>query len=188
MLHQRQSAPAKAALASALGEYFERLSTNYFFADFYLGRQIAGAYCAPSGMRNGSRSLKTTHCRPASSTNACRLLRSAARAQRWRSGRCDPATPIAACARCRLPSVRPANRVHPDEHHRQPVCFQRMSAGNTANEARVQGLSEVFERYVKRRIIAESISLPVGRSAEPLPGGVVEAIAKLEEEGFPISL
>ena len=35
-----------------------------------------------------------------------------------------------------------------------------MSAGNTRNEARVQGLSEVFERYVKNRIIAESISLP----------------------------
>ena len=34
-------APAKAALASALGEYFERLSTNYFFADFYLGQEIA---------------------------------------------------------------------------------------------------------------------------------------------------
>ncbi|MDI4746027.1 DUF4223 family protein, partial [Salmonella enterica subsp. enterica serovar Kentucky] len=30
-----------------------------------------------------------------------------------------------------------------------------MSAGNTRNEARVQGLSEVFERYVKNRIIAE---------------------------------
>lgn len=35
-----------------------------------------------------------------------------------------------------------------------------MSAGNTRNEARVQGLSEVFERYVKNRIIAERISLP----------------------------
>lgn len=31
----------KAALASALGEYFERLSTNYFFADFWLGENIA---------------------------------------------------------------------------------------------------------------------------------------------------
>ena len=35
-----------------------------------------------------------------------------------------------------------------------------MSAGNTKNEARVQGLSEVFERYIKNRIIAEAISLP----------------------------
>ncbi|MCG2879689.1 YcaO-like family protein, partial [Obesumbacterium proteus] len=62
-----------------------------------------------------------------------------------------------------------------------------MSAGNTRNEARVQGLSEVFERYVKNRIIAESISLPeipaevLNRYPE-----VVEAIAKLEQEGFPI--
>ena len=62
-----------------------------------------------------------------------------------------------------------------------------MSAGNTANEARVQGLSEVFERYVKNRIIAESISLPAipDEVLNRYPG-VVEAIAKLEEEGFPI--
>lgn len=33
--------PKKQALASALGEYFERLSTNYFFADFWLGETIA---------------------------------------------------------------------------------------------------------------------------------------------------
>ena len=33
----------KAALASALGEYFERLSTNYFWADFYLGKTIANS-------------------------------------------------------------------------------------------------------------------------------------------------
>ena len=33
----------KAALASALGEFFERLSCNYFFADWYLGRKNAEA-------------------------------------------------------------------------------------------------------------------------------------------------
>ncbi|WP_350609520.1 YcaO-like family protein, partial [Pseudoalteromonas sp. 41-MNA-CIBAN-0057] len=36
-----------------------------------------------------------------------------------------------------------------------------MSAGNTKFEARVQGLSEVFERAIKNRIIAEGISLPI---------------------------
>ena len=36
-----KGASKKAALASALGEYFERLSTNYFFADFYLGEAVA---------------------------------------------------------------------------------------------------------------------------------------------------
>ena len=38
-----KGASRKAALASALGEYFERLSTNYFWADFYLGETIANA-------------------------------------------------------------------------------------------------------------------------------------------------
>ena len=36
-----KGASKKAALASALGEYFERLSTNYFFSDFYLGDKVA---------------------------------------------------------------------------------------------------------------------------------------------------
>ena len=31
----------KACLASALGEFFERLSCNYFFADYYLGEAIS---------------------------------------------------------------------------------------------------------------------------------------------------
>jgi ribosomal protein S12 methylthiotransferase accessory factor len=35
-----------------------------------------------------------------------------------------------------------------------------MAAGNTASEAKVQALSEIFERYVKNKIIAEGICLP----------------------------
>ena len=42
-----------------------------------------------------------------------------------------------------------------------------MSAGNTRTEARTQGLSEVFERHVKNKIIAEAISLP------QIPGEVI---------------
>ncbi|MGL5291581.1 MAG: YcaO-like family protein, partial [Vibrionaceae bacterium] len=36
-----KGATQKAALASALGEYFERLACNYFYADFYLGEAVA---------------------------------------------------------------------------------------------------------------------------------------------------
>ncbi len=62
-----------------------------------------------------------------------------------------------------------------------------MSAGNTRNEARVQGLSEVFERHIKNRIIAESISLPeIPQEVLARYPGVVESIATLEAEGFPI--
>ena len=41
MFTNGKGATRKACLASALGEYFERLSCNYFFADFYLGE----AFC-----------------------------------------------------------------------------------------------------------------------------------------------
>ena len=48
-----KGATKKAALASALGEYFERLSTNYFFADFWLGETIANA-CVPSTIQTAN--------------------------------------------------------------------------------------------------------------------------------------
>jgi ribosomal protein S12 methylthiotransferase accessory factor len=38
-----KGASRKAALASALGEYFERLATQYFFSDYDLGDALAGA-------------------------------------------------------------------------------------------------------------------------------------------------
>ena len=62
-----------------------------------------------------------------------------------------------------------------------------MSAGNTKFEARVQGLSEVFERYVKNKIIAEAISLPeIPKSVMDRYPSIQASISKLEEEGFPI--
>ena len=41
MFTNGKGASHKACLASALGEFFERLSSNYFFADFYLGEDIS---------------------------------------------------------------------------------------------------------------------------------------------------
>jgi hypothetical protein len=35
-----KGATKNAALASALGEYLERISTNYFYSDYYLGEEI----------------------------------------------------------------------------------------------------------------------------------------------------
>ena len=62
-----------------------------------------------------------------------------------------------------------------------------MSAGNSQFEARVQGLSEVFERYVKNKIIAEAISLPlIPQEVMARYPSIQAAIDKLEQEGFPI--
>lgn len=189
MLHQRQRRQQKAALASALGEYFERLSTNYFFADFYLGRQIAeGDFvhypnekwfpipeddALPAGILD-----ERLHAfyDPQQELSASDLVD-------LQSGNADRGV-------CALPFTRQSDQQTvyiPMNIIGNLYVSNGMSAGNTANEARVQGLSEVFERYVKNRIIAESISLPAipDEVLNRYPG-VVEAIAKLEEEGFPI--
>ncbi|MCO7262134.1 30S ribosomal protein S12 methylthiotransferase accessory factor YcaO [Dickeya zeae] len=184
-----KGATRKAALASALGEYFERLSTNYFFADFYLGKHIAeGDFVhypdekwfplpeddsLPEGILD-----ERLHAfyDPEQQLVANDLID-------LQSGNHDRGI-------CALPFTRQSDQQTvyiPMNIIGNLYVSNGMSAGNTRNEARVQGLSEVFERYVKNRIIAESISLP------PIPAevlsrypGVVEAIATLEQEGFPI--
>lgn len=184
-----KGASKKAALASALGEYFERLSTNYFFADFYLGRQIAESDfvhypnekwfpipeddALPAGILD-----ERLHAfyDPQQELSASDLVD-------LQSGNADRGV-------CALPFTRQSDQQTvyiPMNIIGNLYVSNGMSAGNTANEARVQGLSEVFERYVKNRIIAESISLPaIPDDVLNRYPGVVEAIAKLEEEGFPI--
>jgi ribosomal protein S12 methylthiotransferase accessory factor len=49
-----------------------------------------------------------------------------------------------------------------------------MSAGNSQNEARVQALSEIFERHVKNKIISEAISLP------SIPESVLDRFPKIQ--------
>ena len=85
------------------------------------------------------------------------------------------------------PSVRPANGVHPDEYHRQPVCFQRHVRWQHRQRSARAGPVGSVRALCENRIIAESISLPAipDEVLNRYPG-VVEAIAKLEEEGFPI--
>ncbi len=43
MLHQRQGREQESALASALGEFIERLNCNFFYNDQYWGEEIANA-------------------------------------------------------------------------------------------------------------------------------------------------
>ncbi|MFP1758488.1 30S ribosomal protein S12 methylthiotransferase accessory factor YcaO [Lonsdalea quercina] len=179
----------KAALASALGEYFERLSTNYFFADFYLGQTLAhGDFVhypdekwfslpeddtLPDGILderlhafyNPEQELAASDLIDLQSGNAERGI-------------------------CALPFTRQSDlqTVYiPVNIIGNLYVSNGMSAGNSANEARVQGLSEVFERYVKNKIIAEAISLPkIPADVLSRYPGVVEAITTLEQEGFPI--
>ncbi|MGV7961641.1 30S ribosomal protein S12 methylthiotransferase accessory factor YcaO [Photorhabdus tasmaniensis] len=184
-----KGASKKAALASALGEYFERLSTNYFFADFYLGHAIANGDFVhypnekwfalpdddslPEGILDAR--LRQFYD-PENDLCASQLVD-------LQSGNEERGI-------CSLPFTRQS------DHHTVYIPMNiignlyvsnGMSAGNTVNEARVQGLSEVFERYVKNRIIAEGISLPeIPQEVMNRYPGVVEAVNKLQDEGFPL--
>ncbi len=179
----------KAALASALGEYFERLSTNYFFADFYLGEAVANGPFVhypneqwfpipedgelPAGLLD---EYTLEFYDPEAELSADMLID-------LQSGNEERGI-------CALPFVRQDNQQTvyiPMNIVANLYVSNGMSAGNTATEARTQALSEVFERYVKNRVIAEAISLPT------IPAEVVArypdikaAIDALEAEGFPI--
>ncbi|MDI9279181.1 30S ribosomal protein S12 methylthiotransferase accessory factor YcaO [Pantoea sp. EABMAA-21] len=184
-----KGASKKAALASALGEYFERLSTNYFFADFWLGQSIANGDFVhypnekwfpltdddslPAGILDAR--LQKFYD-PEDSLSASDLID-------LQSGNVDRGI-------CGLPFTRQSDQQTvyiPMNIIGNLYVSNGMSAGNTANEARVQGLSEVFERHIKNRIIAESISLPeIPAEVMQRYPGVIEAIERLEAEGFPI--
>lgn len=184
-----KGASKKAALASALGEYFERLSTNYFFADFYLGQEIANGdfvhyptekwfpiedeALLPQGILDD---YLWDYFDPNQELTPELLVD-------LQSGNYDRG--IVA-----MPYVRQSDQETvyiPQSIIANLYVSNGMSAGNTKNEARVQGLSEVFERYVKNRIIAEAISLPeIPKSVMDRYPSIQASIAKLEEEGLPI--
>lgn len=177
-----------AALASALGEFFERLNCNYFFADFYLGEEIANSEFVhyanekwfpfkndqmPKGLMNESlwdfydsnRELRASQLVDTNSGNAQRGI-------------------------CALPYTNVTdNKTYyiPMNIVGNMYVSNGMSAGNTKTEARVQALSEIFERSIKNKILAEGISLPT-IPVEVLNRypKVIEAIAELEANGYPI--
>ena len=178
-----------ACLASALGEFFERLSTNYFWTHFYLGPDIAsrdfvhypqerwfdvpedGSW--PAGLLTPE--LQQLY-NPQGAVEAQSLVD-------FNSGSEDRGI-------CAIPYVR--------ERDGQTVYFpvniignlyvsNGMSAGNTQLEARAQALSEVFERAIKARIISEGICLPdVPEEVIARFPRVARGIAALREAGFGI--
>ena len=184
-----KGASKKAALASALGEYFERLSTNYFWTDFYLGQDIANGdfvhypnekwfpiedeALLPQGILDDR---LFEHFDPNQELTPELLVD-------LQSGNYERG--IVA-----LPYMRQSDQQTvyiPQSIISNLYVSNGMSAGNSQFEARVQGLSEVFERYVKNKIIAEAISLPlIPQEVMARYSSIQAAIDKLEQEGFPI--
>lgn len=184
-----KGASKDAALCSALGEYLERIGNNYFYNDYYLGPEIAEADFVhypdelwfpltdddslPVGLMDEHMlslyeqegELKASHLIDTNSGNKERGI-------------------------CALPFQRQSD----GEKVFIPVNLignlfvsNGMSAGNTPSEARVQCLSEIFERAVKNQIITEEITLPdVPKEVLERYPQILEGIKSLEEKGYPI--
>ncbi len=179
-----KGASRDAALASALGEYFERLACNYFFADFHLGKDIANSdfvhypnekwFTDKQGLMNDA---LWQHYDPEAQIELEDIID-------IQSGNSERGV-------CALPFTRQSDQQTsyiPMNIIGNLYVSNGMSAGNNQTEARTQALSECFERYVKNRIIAEAISLPE-IPAEVLSRfpNVMASINELEKQGFPIT-
>jgi len=180
----------KSCLASALGEYFERLSCNYFFADFYLGERHSqndfvhypnekwfdsSTDTMPEGLMDVS---LWTYFDPENELSPAKLF--------------DINSGTGERGICAAPyhRLRDGQTVYiPINVIANIFVSNGMSAGNTKNEARVQSLSEVFERYVKNKIIAEGICLPeVPQEVINRYPLIKQAITELEGHGYTLKI
>ena len=179
----------ESALASALGEYIERLSNNHFYAGAFWGEDIANAsfvhypnerwfkpgpkdalpselldeYCLK--IYNPDGELRGSHLVDTNSGNTQRGI-------------------------CSLPYVRHSDGqtiYFPTNLIENLFVSNGMSAGNTLAEAQVQCLSEIFERAVKREILEGEIALPdVPSEVLAKYPRILAGIQGLEEQGFPV--
>ncbi|MEE9886758.1 OsmC domain/YcaO domain-containing protein [Acinetobacter nosocomialis] len=184
-----KGATKESALASALGEFIERLNCNFFYNDQFWGEEIANAefvhypdekwfkpgpngelpkeildeYCLE--IYNPDDELLGTHLYDTNSGNIERGI-------------------------CSLPFVRQSDDevvYFPSNLIENLYLSNGMSAGNTLAEAQVQCLSEIFERAVKREILEGEIALPdVPEDVLAKYPSIVAGIKGLEEQGFPV--
>jgi len=184
-----KGATKESALASALGEFIERLNCNFFYNDQYFGETIANAdfvhypnerWFQPGPNDELPEGLLDEYCltiyNPDDELLGSHLIDT-------NSGRRDRGI-------CALPYVRHSDGetvYFPSNLIENLYLSNGMSAGNTLPEAQVQCLSEIFERAVKKYIIEEEIALP-DVPAEVLAKypAIVEGIQALEAQGFPV--
>ncbi|MCH4295084.1 OsmC domain/YcaO domain-containing protein [Shewanella sp. 3B26] len=184
-----KGATKESALCSALGEFIERLSCNFFYNDQYFGEEIANAEFVhypnekwfpleeddslPSGLLDeycldiydNDGELCGSHLVDTNSGNYERGI-------------------------CAIPYTRHSDGetvYFPSNLIENLFLSNGMSAGNNLAEAKVQCLSEIFERAVKRQIIEEEIALPdVPQEVLAKYPSIVAGIEALEAQGFPV--
>ena len=177
----------KSTLASALGEFLERLSTNYFFSDYWLENpnkinDQAWLYYPDEKVfdsKNITDCLTPDLWRFYDQTKELgfnELLsfndsEESVRAIKLRNASNDESVYF------------PMNLLS------NLYASNGLSAGNTSLEAQVQGLSEIFERWVKNKILKENLCLPVipDEVVQGFPA-IVAAVASLKKVGIEVSM
>jgi ribosomal protein S12 methylthiotransferase accessory factor len=184
-----KGATKESALCSALGEYIERMSCNFFYNDFYLGEEIATRKfvhypnekwfeagindALPEGLMD-ERCLQLYD--PDGELRASHLIDT-------NSGQTERGV-------CSLPFTRNSDQktvYFPSNLIENLFLSNGMSAGNNLYEAKVQCLSEIFERAIKRQIIEKEIVLPdVPKEILAKYPTILAGINDLEDKGFPV--
>jgi len=184
-----KGATKESALASALGEYIERLSNNHFYAGSFWGEDIANAdfvhYPNEKWFKSGKKDALPKEILDAYSLaiyNPDKELRG--------SHLIDTNSGNRERGICSLPFKRQSDGetiYFPSNLIENLFASNGMSAGNTLAEAQVQCLSEIFERAVKREILEGEIALPdVPQDVLAKYPGILAGIQGLEEQGFPV--
>ncbi|TLX47400.1 OsmC domain/YcaO domain-containing protein [Pseudoalteromonas phenolica] len=184
-----KGATKESALCSALGEFIERLSCNFFYNDQFFGTEIANAefvhypnekWFKPNEEDELPTEILDEYTReiydPEGELCGSHLIDT-------NSGNVERGI-------CSIPYTRHSDGetvYFPTNLIENLFLSNGMSAGNNLAEAKVQCLSEIFERAVKRQIIEQEIVLPdVPQAVLDKFPGIVEGIQGLEEQGFPV--
>jgi ribosomal protein S12 methylthiotransferase accessory factor len=184
-----KGATKESALCSALGEFIERLNCNFFYNDQFLGEEIANSdfvhypnekWFKPGADDELPKGILDDYClglyNPDDELRGSNLI--------------DTNSGLAERGICSIPYVRQSDGetvYFPSNLIENLFLSNGMSAGNNLPEAQVQCLSEIFERAVKKQIIAEEIVLPdVPKEVIAKYPSILAGIEGLEEQGFPV--
>ncbi|AOW78343.1 protein involved in RimO-mediated beta-methylthiolation of ribosomal protein S12 YcaO [Colwellia sp. PAMC 20917] len=184
-----KGATKESALCSALGEFIERLNCNFFYNDQFFGVDIANSdfvhypnekWFKPGANDELPSDILDEYClaiyNPDDELRGSNLI--------------DTNSGLAERGICSIPYVRHSDGetvYFPSNLIENLFLSNGMSAGNNLPEAQVQCLSEIFERAVKKQIIAQEIILPdVPKDVIAKYPSILAGIEGLEAQGFPI--
>lgn len=184
-----KGASQNAALCSALGEYLERISNNYFYNDYYLGEKIGKADFVHYPQEKWFKDLNEGEIPDGlMDESLCQIYNPHGELKFKHlvdnnSGETERGI-------CALPYIKQSDKKEvfiPVNLIGNLFVSNGMSAGNSKYEARVQAISEIFERAIKNKIIQEEITLPdVPKEILKKYPKIEIAIHEFEKKGFPV--